>query len=604
MKKQNGSKPVLYWLSSISKKKVKYILTLCVLQIFIGISSVFTALSLRALIDRAVSGEKDGFWRFAGLFAGILVLQIAARAGIRYLEEFTRSEVENTCKHRLFEALLCRDYASVSGTHSEEWMNRLTSDTVVVADGMVQILPGLLSMAVRMAGAFAAILALEVRLAYILLPGAVLLIFTTYGFRKVLKRMHKRIQETDGKLRVFLQEHLASLVIVKTFAKEQVALQEADERMSVHKTARMKRNHFSNVCNVGFATAMNGVYFLGALFCGYGILQGTVSYGTFVAVTQLIGQVQSPLANITGFLPKYYAMLASAERLMEAENFQEDALRKKSEEDIAAFYKEQFQELGFRNASFTYRDGAADFGSEMEEADAMCGRRQVVLRDLELSIKKGEYVAFTGTSGCGKSTLLKLMMCLYPLDSGERYLKIRKRESEKDCWNGMTEEMAAMCQIPLDASWRGLYAYVPQGNQLMSGSIREIICFSDKEEMQQEEKLREALEIACADEFVDSLEHGMDTVLSERGQGLSEGQMQRIAIARAVFSQHPILLLDEATSSLDEATERKVLHNLRTMTDKTVLIVTHRMAVLEICDKQIEMTEHGVREIKTNRIGR
>lgn len=603
MKKQSESKPVLYWLSLINKKKIKYILSLCLLQAFIGISSVLTALSLRALIDRAIAGNMSGFWRFAGVFAGILILQIVVRAFIRYLEEFTRSEVENTCKHRLFDALLNREYASVSGTHSEEWMNRLTSDTVVVADGMVQILPGLLSMLVRMAGAFAAILVLEVRLAYILIPGGTVLIFTTYGFRKVLKRMHKRIQETDGTLRVFMQEHLSSLVIIKTFAKEQAALAEADFKMAEHKDARMKRNHFSNVCNIGFAAAMNGVYFLGALFCGYGILQGTVSYGTFVAITQLIGQVQSPLANITGFLPKYYAMLASAERLMEAEKFQEDVLQKKSEQEIAVFYKEQFQELVFQDVSFTYRDGSGNVYSELEETKEMNGRRQVVLQNLNLSIKKGEYVAFTGTSGCGKSTLLKLMMCLYPLDSGERYLNICNTKNGNNNLLGNREE-ADRCRIPLDASWRGLYAYVPQGNQLMSGTIREIICFSDKEQMQQEEKLREALKIACAEEFVDSLEQGIDTVLSERGQGLSEGQMQRIAIARAVFSQHPILLLDEATSSLDETTEKKVLHNLRTMTDKTVLIVTHRMAVLEICDKQIHMSENGVQVIEKNRIGK
>ena len=144
--------------------------------------------------------------------------------------------------------------------------------------------------------------------------------------------------------------------------------------------------------------------------------------------------------------------------------------------------------------------------------------------------------------------------------------------------------------ISLDSSWRGLYAYVPQGNQLMSGTIREIIMFSDKKAMKNEEKLQWALKIACADEFVSELDQGLETELGERGMGLSEGQMQRIAIARAVFSEHPILMLDEATSSLDEVTERKVLENLRTMTDKTVLIVTHRLAVLDICDKQVEMS--------------
>ena len=199
-----------------------------------------------------------------------------------------------------------------------------------------------------------------------------------------------------------------------------------------------------------------------------------------------------------------------------------------------------------------------------------------------MDIRKGEYVAFTGHSGCGKSTLLKLLMCLYPLDRGERYLRSQTGDRT--------------VEIPLTAAWRGLFAYVPQGNQLMSGTIREIIAFGDPEAMHQEERMKRALRISCADEFVKELDHGIDTLLGERGCGLSEGQMQRIAIARAVFSERPVLILDESTSSLDEVTEQRLLKNLRQMTDKTVLIITHRPAALEICDRRIDMTENGCRE--------
>ena len=197
----------------------------------------------------------------------------------------------------------------------------------------------------------------------------------------------------------------------------------------------------------------------------------------------------------------------------------------------------------------------------------------IVLHNLNLEINKGEYVVFTGTSGCGKSTILKLFLCLYELDEGERYLITKSGHQ------------------PLTSSWRSLFAYVPQGNQLLSGSLREIIAFGDKEKMYQEEKMHQALMIACAEEFVSGLENGLDTVLGERGTGLSEGQMQRIAIARAVFSDRPILLLDEATSSLDEQTEMELLDHLRSMTDKTVVLVTHRAAVLKICDKEIQFGE-------------
>jgi ATP-binding cassette subfamily B protein len=203
------------------------------------------------------------------------------------------------------------------------------------------------------------------------------------------------------------------------------------------------------------------------------------------------------------------------------------------------------------------------------------------MRNVSLQIKKGEYVAFTGHSGCGKSTLLKLLMCLYPLDSGERFLLKNDGSREN-----------------LTSRQHRLFAYVPQGNQLMSGTIREVIAFADKEKMRNGDKLNRAVKIACADEFLGETENGIDTVLGERGQGLSEGQMQRIAVARAIFSDNPILLLDESTSALDEQTEKRLLENLRSMTDKTVLIVTHRPAALNICDKIIRMTENGIELVK------
>ena len=183
-----------------------------------------------------------------------------------------------------------------------------------------------------------------------------------------------------------------------------------------------------------------------------------------------------------------------------------------------------------------------------------------------MDIRKGEYVAFCGPSGCGKSTVLKLLMCMYDLDEGERYVAGKGGE------------------VSLTRGWRGLFSYVPQGNQLMSGTIREVVTFGDEA---QEERIWQALRISCADSFIRELPEGLDTQLGERGAGLSEGQMQRIAIARAVFSDRPILLLDEATSALDEATEAAVLDNLRAMTDKTVIIVTHRPKALEITDKII-----------------
>ena len=561
----------LRWLWHVPGKKKWNILSLMVVQALHGASGVLYALLLRGIVDAAAGGDRAGFWRFLVLLIGLALLQLALRVVIRWLTEFSKSTLENTFKGRLMDTILRKDLLQISAVHSGEWLNRLTNDSKVVADAYVDILPGLAGMIVKLISALVMILVLEPRFAAILIPGGAVLVLFTWLFRRKLKALHKRIQEADGRLRVFLQERIGSLLMIRSFAAEEQTQRETVQKMGEHQAARMRRNRFSNLANIGFGAAMSGMYLLGVGWCGYGILMGTVSFGTLTAITQLIAQIQAPFANITGFLPRYYAMLASAERLMEAEAFAEDAEDAKPLDDLTDFYEKELASIGLEDASFTYYP-AAEGAGERSKAEM-----PVVLEHLSLDIKKGETIAFTGHSGCGKSTALRLLMCVYRPDSGERYF---------------TD--AGGNRAPLSPGYRRLFAYVPQGNALMNGTIREVVSFAAPEAAQDEERLQQALQISCADRFVSELSDGADTLLGERGTGLSEGQMQRLAIARAVFSGSPVLLLDEAASALDSETERRLLENLREMTDKTVVIVTHRPAALTICDRVLEFTEDGV----------
>lgn len=567
--------PAINWLNKVTEKNKWKIIVLLILQSLLGILTIAYAMILRGLVDSAVFQNKQSFMTSVFGLLGIILLQTAIQGVGQFLEENARASVENRLKQRLFSILLKKEYGAVTAVHSGEWMNRMTSDTVVVADGVVQILPRIAGMVIKMVGAFMMILIMEPVFGIIIIPGGILLVCITYVFRKYLKRLHKNIQEKDGRLRVFFQENLGSLLVVRSFAVEAQCILDANEKMQEHKQARIKRIFFSGVSNMAFSLAMKGAYVVCAVYCAYGIMNGNVTYGTFTAMLQLISQIQSPIANISSYFPKYYAMVASAERLMEAEALTDtdiDSLLPM--EMIQSYYETEFKEIVLENVSFTYLPSIAqpeDLRNNSKD------EMPVVLNAINFRIRKGDYVAFTGHSGCGKSTVLKLLMCLYSLDEGNRFLINQNGKKQK-----------------LTGSWQKLFAYVPQGNHLMSGSIREIIAFANKECINNEKMMRRAIKIACAEEFIDTLSEGIDTVLGERGQGLSEGQIQRIAIARAVFSDNPILILDESTSALDEETEKKVLENLRKMTNKTVLLITHRQAALGICNRQVIMTEEGI----------
>ena len=566
--KNKWNHDALYWLFGAMGKSKYLVGTLIVLQTVRSALSVGYALGLRRVVDAAVEG--DASLRLAIWTLCVVILtQICILACIRRVEESATASLENSLRRRLFSVLLYRDYASVAGVHSGEWMNRLTSDVTRVATSAVSLLPNAVGTVLRLVFALFVLVSQEPRFCYLFLPGGLLLGFGSFFARRIHIRLQKRVQEKNGRISVFFLEVLSGLPTQRAYAIQENTLSSADEKLHAHYKARMKRSDFFNASRMGLNILVYGVMLCAIWFFAVGIQSGTVSYGDFVAMMQLITQVQAPFANLGGISTHFYTMLASAERIMEAEKF-EKTIAPLSAEEVFRVYKEELTEIGLSHVGFTY---AAPIQNDGEAVEG--GNETVVFKDLNFSVKKGEYVALTGTSGAGKSTLLKLILCLYTQNEGERYISF-----------GAQKEA-------LTTKWQRLFAYVPQVHHLISGTVRESIVFFDKTRAKDEDALQNALKIACADGFVNDLENGLDTMLGEHGAGLSQGQLQRLMIARAVFSERPILLLDECTSALDEETEAAVLQNLRTMTDKTVLIVTHRPAVLDICDWEIEFTENG-----------
>ena len=547
--------PAMSWIFGVSGKLKLGVLLLVLLNSAISISAVAFALVLREAIDGAVSGNKMVFLKFVIILGLIMVGQIAARGVIRFLDEYVRSGMENVIKTRLYETILSRKYSAIIAYHTGELLNRITNDAVVVADGFVQIIPGIIAMLVKLAGAAAVLFVLDYRFSVIFFAGGGLVLIFTTLFRRVMKKLHKDVQAADGVLRSYLSENLGSLMVLKTFGAERKSIDTSKQYMDKHRFMRMKRNKFSNICNVGFGLVMNGGYIFGLCWCSFGILHGSITYGTLSAVLQLVDQLWAPLANMTGYLPKFYGMLSSAERCMELETLEEEHVESQFSRDYCRELYKDMTAIECKNITFRYED-------------------DIILENADISIGKGELITITGNSGAGKRTLLKLLLAIYEPEKGTLEIK-----TEKESY-ALTER------------YRKMFAYVPQGNFLMSGNVTSAIASLDDTSADVDmDKVKAVAHIACADTFVEKLEHGYDTLIGERGMGISEGQAQRLAIARALYTDAPVLLLDEATSALDEQIEKKVLKNIRELTDKTVIIVSHRKAVLEVCDRCVVLED-------------
>lgn len=547
--------PALSWIFSVSGKLKFGMFFLVLLNSAISISAILFALALREAIDGAVAGNKIYFLKWAVILGLIMLAQIAARSVIRFLDEYVRSGMENVIKTRLYGTILSRKYSSITAFHTGELLNRITNDAVVVADGFVQIIPGIIGMLVKLIGAAAVLFVLDYRFSIIFFAGGALVLAFTAIFRRVMKRLHKDVQTADGILRSYLSENLTSLMVLKTFGAERKSIEISKQYMDKHRSMRMKRNKFSNICNIGFALVMNGGYIFGLCWCSFGILHGRITYGTLSAVLQLIDQLWTPIANMTGYLPKFYAMLSSAERCMEFETLEEEHVKNQYDRLYCRKMYDNMTSIECSNITFRYED-------------------DIILQNASLTVRKGELITIMGNSGAGKSTLLKLLLSIY--------------EPEKGSLEFVTEQG----RIDITEAYRKMFAYVPQGNFLMSGNVTSAIASLDDSNAQIDmEKVRRAAHIACADTFVEELEHGYDTLIGERGTGISEGQAQRLAIARALYTDSPVLLLDEATSALDEQIEKRVLKNIRELTDKTVIIVSHRKAVLDVCDRCVMLED-------------
>ena len=543
----------LFWLLKQVRGRVPALALLMTANMANALLGVAFALGSRGVIDGAISGNRAEFLR-ACLTQGTIILGILLTLTLfRHLKERITADLDRDWKKRLLRGLLHGEYEAVSAYHSGELLNRLNNDVRVVDEGLVNTLPNVAAMITKLIAAVIVLAALEPWFTVIILAAGVFVVFATGLMRRQLKGLHKRVSEADGKVSGFLQETLEKLLMVQAMDVSAEMERRAGVLLEERYEIQRKRKNVSLFANTSVSILSYGAGFGALVWCSFGLLNGTMSFGSLTAVTQLVGQLQGPFVNLSGVIPQYIAMTAAAERLMEL-----DALcgeEEPEQSDADALYH-AMTALGAENLSFSYD-------------------RDEVLHDTSFTLPKGAFAVITGPSGVGKSTVLKLLLGIFRPDGGSLYLETQE---------GRT---------PLTRGMRKLFAYVPQGNLLLSGTLRENLTITRPEAT--EEELRQAVYVAGMEEYLSQLPRGLDTVLGENSAGLSEGQAQRLAIARAVLSGAPILLLDEITSSLDVDTEQLVLSRIRELTDRTCIAVTHRPAALELADWKLEVSEGGIR---------
>ena len=541
----------LKWILRRIRRFIPAIIGVAVLNALLSVSYVAVALISREIIDNAA--DKNKLFISAAILVAIVVAELLTSTLLSVINVRINGKMTISLRNYMFSSLVHKKYPGLFDHHTGDILNRFTSDIDQIVTGATSIVPSVVAMVSKLIAGMVALFAMNPYFAAIVLILGTTLPMLGRTISKRYKYMHKEVQRTEGQARSFLQESFANIVVIKTFISETPILKKLNEYMKANLRMKIKRNFISALITLCLHSFFTLGYYV-VLIWGATQLAHGLTYGTLNAYLQLFSQLRAPLQNVSGILPQYYSTLASAERLIEFENIEDEPPVIVS--DSLSALKENFDGIMVENLAFSYDD-------------------EVILRNCSFTVPRGEITAIMGESGSGKSTLFKILLGLYEPDGGSISFG-----------NG----------TPINAGTRGMFSYVPQGNMILSGTIRDNITLCN--ENISDEQIEKATRAAVIYDFIQELPDGFDTVLSERGAGLSEGQIQRVSIARALLFDAPILLLDESTSALDEQTETTLLSNIKHMTDKTVLFITHRNTSVNVCDHIIHVENKKFRALK------
>ena len=492
------------------------------------------------------------FWAGA-LLITIMVLQMAIGYAGRWIAALLGVDAQNRMQRHLFDHLLRSQWNGREQRHSGDVLNRLMSDSQTVVNVVTDTVPQALAVLVRLACAFLFLYSMDPMLAVgvtVILPVFILL-SRLYIHR--MRAITRQVRQTDSRIQSTLQESIQHRLVLKTLEQVPTLVRVVSELQATLRQQVRHRTLFSSTSNLVLNTGFGAAYLFTFLWSANRLAEGTITFGMMTAFIQLCGQIQGPFRELTRFIPTIITSFTAAERLMELE---ETTL----EDDGEPIRFTKGAGIRVTDVCYAYDDHSRE-----------------VLEHLTIDFQPGTSTAILGETGAGKTTLIRLILALLRPNSGtvEMY-------GDEAC-------------IPVSARTRCNLVYVPQGNSLFSGTLRWNLQLGNPAAT--EEQMTKALHLAYAD-FVFTMPQGLDTPVGEGGAGLSEGQAQRIAIARALLRRGTVILLDEATSALDQQTEIRLLENLlehhrQLPVPPTLIFITHRPAVVEHCSQVITLKKHS-----------
>ncbi len=527
--------------------------TIGLLGVVLGLSSVW---AMQRAIDIA-SGVLDGSLYFAvGLMAVLILGEFAVGISRVWVRNILGVKAQNRMQHRVLARLLRSEWRGREAMHSGDIINRLEQDVKTVVTFLTETLPSTVSTVAMFVGAFVYLLQMDTWLAITTVAILPVFILVSRIYIAYMRKYNRKVRDTDSLIQSLLTETMQHRMLVKTMEADEQMLNRLDVTQQTLRQWVRKRTVFSVASNfflnLGFSIGFLVAFLWGALR----LYAGTLTFGGMTAFLQLVNRIQGPARDLAKLVPAFVSVFTAAERLMELEEIPKE---QQGEPCMVS------APCGVRFEHVTFNYGAPG--------------QQPAIKDFSVDFKPGTCTAVMGETGTGKTTLIRLLLALVKPQEGE--IKIYSGNGEGKAVANSTLYTLHSTLSPLH---RCNFVYVPQGNTLLSGTLRENLQLGNPQAT--DKQMQNALQMACAD-FVDELPDGLDTRFSEQGGGLSEGQAQRIAIARALLRPGSIMLLDEATSALDADTERKVLENILSDHHRTVIFVTHRAAVVDYCDQVI-----------------